>query len=60
MNGSKGGKFVESLKIHVVEEIEAGRIIQSEANRKYGIRPFNHNKMMWKIRQTITCIMAII
>lgn len=31
------GEFSESLKIHVVTEIEAGRISKPEANRKYGI-----------------------
>lgn len=31
------GRFSESFKIHVVTEIEAGRLSQSEANRKYGI-----------------------
>ena len=37
MEGSKRGRFTESFKIHVVEEVESGRISQSEASRKYGI-----------------------
>jgi len=30
-------RFTEAFKQHVVGEVEAGRISQSEANRKYGI-----------------------
>lgn len=31
------GGFSESFKMHIVAEIEAGRISQSEASRKHGI-----------------------
>jgi len=30
-------RYTEAFKVHVVMEIESGRITQSEANRKYGI-----------------------
>ena len=29
--------FTEAFKLHVVEEVESGRITQSDAGRKYGI-----------------------
>ena len=29
--------FTEAFKLHVVEEVELGRITQSDAGRKYGI-----------------------
>lgn len=31
------GGFSESFKIYIIDEIEAGRLSQTEANRKYGI-----------------------
>jgi transposase len=31
------GGFSDAFKLHIVEEIESGRLTQSEANRKYGI-----------------------
>ena len=32
-----GGRFSEAFKLHVIEEVESGRLTQSEARRKYGI-----------------------
>lgn len=37
MKGCNGGRYTEALKLHVVREVETGRITQSEAMRKYGI-----------------------
>lgn len=37
MNKEIAGNFSESFKIHLVNEIESGIILKSEANRKYGI-----------------------
>ena len=37
MEGSMCVRFSEGFKLHVVEEVESGRISQSEASRKYGI-----------------------
>ncbi|MBD3241628.1 MAG: helix-turn-helix domain-containing protein [Chitinivibrionales bacterium] len=34
---TKDGRFSESFKIHVVEEVEAGRLSQAAAMRKYDI-----------------------
>ena len=34
--GMRAG-FTEAFKLHVVEEVESGRITQSDAGRKYGI-----------------------
>ena len=34
---TSAGGFSEAFKMYVVEEIEAGRLSQSEANRKYNI-----------------------
>jgi len=31
------GRFTEAMKLHVVGEVESGRISQSEASRRYGI-----------------------
>lgn len=31
------GRFTEAFKLHVVGEVESGRISQSEASRRYGI-----------------------
>ena len=36
-NRTFSGGFSESFKLHVIEEIESGRLTQSEAKRKYGI-----------------------
>lgn len=37
MNNKIAGIFSEPFKIHLVNEIESGRILKCEANRKYGI-----------------------
>ena len=37
MSEMKGVRFTEALKLHVVREVESGRISSSEANRRYGI-----------------------
>ena len=34
---TKQGTFSEACKLHIVEEVEAGRLSQSEAMRRYGI-----------------------
>ena len=37
MKEGMGVWFTEAFKLHVVEEVESGRITQSDAGRKYGI-----------------------
>jgi len=37
MKGDMCTRFTEAFKLHVVGEVETGRISQSEANRRYGI-----------------------
>lgn len=37
MKEGMGVRFTEVLKLHVVGEVESGRISQSEASRRYGI-----------------------
>ena len=37
MNEGMSVRFTEAFKLHVVEEVESGRITQSDAGRKYGI-----------------------
>ena len=37
MKEGKGVRFTEAFKLHVVGEVESGRISQSEASRRYGI-----------------------
>lgn len=43
------GDFSESFKMHIVAEVEAGRILQSEAKRKYGI--LGHSTILKWIRK---------
>ena len=39
-----GVGFTEAFKLHVVREVESGRISQSEASRRYGI--FGHSTIL--------------
>lgn len=46
---TKEGCYSEAFKLFIVEEIEAGRLSQSEANRKYAI--FGHSTILKWLRK---------
>ena len=49
MKEGKCARYTEAFKMHVVGEVETGRISQSEANRRYGI--LGHSTILKWIRQ---------
>jgi len=49
MKEGKCARYTEAFKLHMVGEIEAGRISQSEVNRRYGI--LGHSTILKWIRK---------
>jgi len=49
MKEGKGVRFTEAFKLHVVGEVESGRISQSEVSRRYGI--LGHSTILKWIRK---------